>query len=316
MYLIADTIDDLLRKSQEVLLDQGIKETSTRGEYFALPGVLLELTNPLARLSRTESRGKIVSCIGELMWILSGSNALHAIAPYISKYIDESEDGETIHGAYGPRIFSTYQPNQFHRAAELLHLKPSSRRAVIPILAQSDFDRDHKEIPCTLQLHFRILENKLHLFVSMRSSDAFLGLPHDIFVFTMLQEIMARHLSVELGSYKHFAGDLHVYTEHIPKVNHFLSEGWTSRLNSMPIMPAEGVMDTVAMVVQAESHIRQNHSIPLVCNRLSSYWNNLLGFIGMHFARQQRDKESAKLFRAMIDDPVYQIYVFDRELNE
>lgn len=256
MHLITDTIDDLLRTSQQEILDRGIRETSTRGEYLALSGVLLELTNPRARLSRTESRGKIVSCIGELVWILSGSNALHAIAPYISQYIDESEDGETIRGAYGPRIFSTDRPNQFDRVADLLAERPSSRRAVIPILAPSDFERYHKEIPCTLQLHFRILEDKLHLFVSMRSNDAFLGLPHDVFVFTMLQEIMAHRLSVDLGSYKHFAGDLHLYTEHIPKVNHFLSEGWTSKLSPMPEMPAEGVMDAVSLVVQAERQIR------------------------------------------------------------
>ena len=49
----------------------------------------------------------------------------------------------------------------------------------------------HKDIPCTVSLQFLIRENKLHLFVNMRSNDVFLGLPHDIFCFTMIQEIIA-----------------------------------------------------------------------------------------------------------------------------
>ena len=37
----------------------------------------------------------------------------------------------------------------------------------------------------------------------MRSNDAYWGLPHDVFAFTMLQEILARSLTLELGTYKH-----------------------------------------------------------------------------------------------------------------
>ena len=47
----------------------------------------------------------------------------------------------------------------------------------------------------------------------MRSNDAFLGLPHDVFCFTMLQEIVARTLSIEVGNYKHVVGSLHLYEQ-------------------------------------------------------------------------------------------------------
>ena len=43
----------------------------SRGPAKELSGVLLELKNPLARISRTESRGKLFSCLGELLWYLS-----------------------------------------------------------------------------------------------------------------------------------------------------------------------------------------------------------------------------------------------------
>jgi len=48
-----------------------------------------------------------------------------------------------------------------------------------------------------------LIRNKqLHMLTNMRSNDAFWGLPHNIFSFTMIQEILARTLSVELGTYK------------------------------------------------------------------------------------------------------------------
>ena len=42
-----------------------------------------------------------------------------------------------------------------------------------------------------------IRSGQMDMITYMRSNDVFLGLPHDIFAFTMIQEIMARTLSVE-----------------------------------------------------------------------------------------------------------------------
>ena len=37
------------------------------------------------------------------------------------------------------------------------------------------------------------------LVVHMRSNDVFMGFPHDVFAFTMIQEILANDLGVKLG---------------------------------------------------------------------------------------------------------------------
>lgn len=61
-YLRNRTIDDLLRN---VLLDiekHGEPVKASKGRTKEITGVVLELTNPRARLSRTESRGKLFSC--------------------------------------------------------------------------------------------------------------------------------------------------------------------------------------------------------------------------------------------------------------
>ena len=66
--------------------------------------------------------------------------------------------------------------------------------------------------PCTCTLQFLARGVKLDLIVYMRSNDVIKGLPHDIFCFTMLQEIAARRLSLEPGIYKHCVGSLHLYS--------------------------------------------------------------------------------------------------------
>src|SRR4051794_30649924 len=78
--LIEDSLDDLLRAAIEAVLESGEAVLPTKGPNRELRGVTLQLTNPRARLSRSESRGKVFSALGELLWYLSGSNATDQIA--------------------------------------------------------------------------------------------------------------------------------------------------------------------------------------------------------------------------------------------
>ena len=73
-YFRAKTLDDLLRYALQSIEKYGETVRASKGRTREVRGVVLELTNPLARLSRTESRGKIFSCIGELCWYLKGTN--------------------------------------------------------------------------------------------------------------------------------------------------------------------------------------------------------------------------------------------------
>ena len=174
---------------------------ASRGNNKELIGVLLKIRNPRARLSRTETRGKMFSCLGEFLWYLAGRNDLEFITYYIPDYKIHSDDGKTIHGGYGPRLMNMRgRFNQFANALNLLNKYPSSRRVVIQLFDAADIAAGHlKDIPCTCTLQFMIRNRKLHLFAYMRSNDAYLGLPHDVFAFTMLQEYMARILGVELA---------------------------------------------------------------------------------------------------------------------
>ena len=80
------------------------------------------------------------------------------------------------------------------RVIKTLSEKPTTRQAVVQILDAEDISEQHKNVPCTCTLQFFARGRRLHMVASMRSNDAYIGLPHDVFAFTMIQEIVARAL--------------------------------------------------------------------------------------------------------------------------
>ena len=71
----------------------------------------------------------------------------------------------------------------------------------------------------------------------MRSNDSYIGLPHDFFAFTMIQEIVARTLDCGLGAYKHFVGSLHLYEDDLDSAQGYINEGLQPTTAAMPAMP-------------------------------------------------------------------------------
>lgn len=186
------TLDDLMRTVTDKILTLGTLRTASKGDFWEIIGAQLEVDNPRARLSLTETRGRLFSCLGELCWYLSGSEDPTFIRYYVSTYPLEA-DG-TIFGGYGPRLFQRDSTSQVRRVIDLLTRKRSSRRAVLQVFDRRDLETDHEEIPCTCTLQFLVRDDRLHMLTNMRSHDAYTGMPHDFFCFTMIQEIVARSL--------------------------------------------------------------------------------------------------------------------------
>ena len=198
-------------------MEHGAPIEASRGANTEIIGVQLELDAPRARLSRTETRGRPFSALGEFLWYLTKDNRLEFIQPYIPAYADESEDGLTLYGGYGPRIFAQRGQDQLDDVIRQLRKSPTSRRAVIQIFSAEDNTKNpstgkrHKEVPYYTTLQFLLRNGRLNLIATMRSNDAYIGIPHDVFCFTMLQEMVARILGAELGHYYHFVGSMHLY---------------------------------------------------------------------------------------------------------
>lgn len=312
MYISAPTLDDLLRRIYEKLLKSKNHIVPTKGPATELIGVLLNISDPRARLSRTEKKGTVFSCLGELLWYLAGTNSASFISYYLPDYIKHSDDGKTIYGGYGPRMCSKDGNHQVKNVIKILEKKSESRQAVIQLFDAADIIEEHKDIPCTCTMQFMIRKGRLHMFTNMRSNDAFIGLPHDIFAFTMLQEIIARSLGVELGSYKHAVGSLHMYDENRTSAQQYLDEGWQSKI-SMPPMPFGNPWPALSKLLRAESVIRSGKEIDIEALKLAPYWADLVRILQIfQFTNNRETISRATQIKKKMSSSIYNPYINKR----
>ena len=304
------TLDDLLRDTLESVLQVGISIEPTKGAAIDITGARLELTNPLARLSRSETRGRLFSCLGELCWYLGGTNSVDWIAYYISHYSECGENGY-VHGGYGPRLFGGVNGNQIDYVISKLRAKPASRQAVIQIFDKADVQHQHLDIPCTCTLQFVVREQKLHLITYMRSNDVHLGLPHDVFAFTMIQELIARSVEVEVGTYIHMVGSLHLYEKNREASQRFLNEGWHSNV-TMPAMPLGDQWENIRNLLDVEKYLREGGDPFSARFSIDPYWADLERILAIYaLEKTQRRSDVASLSDQFHSD-IYTVFVKDR----
>lgn len=129
--------------------------------------------------------------VAEAFWILSGDDRVESIAPYNARIKEFSDDGERFFGAYGPKI-SAQLP---YIVAKLLEDR-DSRQAGLTIWRESP--PKTKDVPCTVAIFFNVREGKLNAHVFMRSSDVWLGVPYDVFNFSMLSHLVCGLLNEQL----------------------------------------------------------------------------------------------------------------------
>ena len=283
MYIEENTLDDLLNTVLSNLIKLPFNVVPSKGRNSEIIGALLVLKNPLARLSVSESRGKAFSPLGELLWYLSKSDKLEFIEYYIPKYKDFSDDGHHIYGAYGPRLFNMNgEINQLQNVIKNLRDKPFSRKAVIQLFDAKDILEKHKDVPCTCFLQFLVRDGKLQLYTSMRSNDAYLGLPHDIFCFTMLQEIVATELGLEIGLYKHAVCSLHLYEIDKKRAAEYLEEGVQGSNFVMDSMPKMDTWKCVEGLLEIEKNIRNSVEVNIDTYNLPPYWRDLGYLLRIH----------------------------------
>jgi thymidylate synthase len=140
----------------------------------------------------------------EARWILTGDDRVETIAPY-NKHIGQfSDDGQTFFGAYGPRI-----QDQLDFVVGKLMQDPDSRQAGLTTWRQNP--PQTKDMPCTIAMFFSIRNGLLNNHVFMRSSDVWLGVPYDVFNFSMVaMQVLCRLNSERLPGEHYRPGALYL----------------------------------------------------------------------------------------------------------
>jgi thymidylate synthase len=304
------TVDDLMRVAVDALRSDGVEINPTKGSCREMAAATFELVNPRARVSRSSSRGRLFSALGELCWYLSGSNRTEDIAYYVRYYRNFDENG-IIFGGYGPRLLSFDGVNQIDYVTRLLQDAPSSRKAVIQLFDHRDVVEPHADVPCTCTLQYLLRGGRLSAITYMRSNDVFRGMPHDLFCFTMLQELIARSVGAELGSYHHMVGSLHMYDADASALDAFVAEGWQATTRAMPSMPAGDPWPGVACLLGVERQLREGMSPEDVDFGPDPYWADLGRLLGI-YALRNGTREAIECIRTAMHDEYYDSYIADR----
>lgn len=146
------------------------------------------------------------------------------------------------------------------------------------------------------------------MFVNMRSNDAYFGLPHDVFAFTMLQELVARSIGVELGEYKHSVGSLHLYEEKIAAASSYIGEAWQSTI-AMPQMPPGDPWTAIATVRAIEDALRTIGAADIAGSGLDEYWKDLCRLLAAYRAFRSGDIPGLQRVRADFSCDTFKVFI-------
>mgnify|MGYP003111791045 CR=1 FL=1 len=161
--------------------------------------------------------------LAEFLWYLSRNPNATNIGKFARIWLNIKDNEDNVESNYGCYVFG----NQWNWSVNELTKDKDSRRATFVIGQPYHKTKNPNDIPCTQYLQFFIRNNKLHMGVSMRSNDIIFGMSNDIFIFCLFQQLMYNELKqvysdLELGSYYHHAGSLHLYEMHNEMANNIL----------------------------------------------------------------------------------------------
>ena len=206
-------------EAYEYMHDQIIQNGVDFAGTKALFNVGFYITDPMDnKIINRERNWKQDYAESEWQWYLSGNRniselgKLYGKTPEIWKRM--ADDKGNVNSNYGWQ----WQRNaQLDMIIETLRQKPETRQAAISIYDAKECKDYVNDTPCTYAVQFTVLDNKLNMSVVMRSNDLWYGFWNDQYQFSNLQMLVARETGYKMGTYYHFAHNLHLYNDKLPE---------------------------------------------------------------------------------------------------
>lgn len=206
----------------------GLLNESRNGGVMVSPSpVMTTYTKPANRVLVNSKRdANPFFHLFESLWMLAGRNDLAFCQKFIGDFNKFSDDGVTLHGAYGYRWRNYFGYDQLAYIIEELKRNPESRRCVLqmwdggaPHHNGSEGDlrvatNGGKDVPCNTAAYFDTIDGKLNMTVTCRSNDVVLGAYGANAVhFSVLLEYLAIMTGIPMGVYRQFSNNFHVYLD-------------------------------------------------------------------------------------------------------
>ena len=209
-------VNDGFIKALDKIETEHIVLESRAGEVMEFPTpVTTVYKNPTERVLFEEIRdANPFFHFMESVWMLAGRNDLEYVVNYNKRMSEYSDDGVTLHGAYGYRWIKHFTFDQLDIIVKRLKDNPDDRRCVLQMWdPKVDLNRDGVDVPCNTAIYFKVRDGKLNMTVSNRSNDVIWGtFGANVVHMSMLQEYVARSIGVKVGVYNQVSDSFHVYT--------------------------------------------------------------------------------------------------------
>jgi thymidylate synthase len=184
-----------------------------KGVFNEILGAQIVLRDPRFSLPYSTSRKFNYSyMLAESIWNLTNTRETEVLRRYnasIDKFVSD-QDGDI---SYAKWSYGTQLNDQVKFCLEELKREPLSRRAAAALYTNAD--RGPGTPPCLVSVHFQCRPQGsglgLYQTITMRSNDAWLGLPLDMFQFSLWGHLMAAELGIPFVQYIHHASTLHLY---------------------------------------------------------------------------------------------------------
>ena len=148
----------------------------------------------------------------EWLWYQSGDPSAIEISKYAPIWKNMMDENGDVRSNYG---WQWRRNDQLSKVLKILKDNPNTRKAAISIYDGKEIETYSNDTPCTYAVQFTVVDGKLNMSVLMRSNDLWYGFCNDQFCFSMLQQHVAQLLELEVGTYYHFAHNLHLYNDKI-----------------------------------------------------------------------------------------------------
>ena len=187
----------------------------------ALFNVGFEIQHPAANAivdSKVKRNWSVEYAEAEWQWYLSGDRniaklgELYGKVPAIWKRM--ADKNGNVNSNYG---WQWQREDQLESIIYQLKNNPETRQAAISIYDAKECKDYVNDTPCTYAVQFTILNNKLNMSVVMRSNDLWYGFCNDQYQFSSLQMLVAHETGYDVGTYYHFAHNLHLYNDKLPE---------------------------------------------------------------------------------------------------
>jgi len=206
-------------KAYNYFLDKIIQDGIEFGNTKALFNIGFTLEKPKENhILNKERDWKFSYAEAEWKWYLSGDPNINKLKEIYGKippiWCHMADSNGLVRSNYGWQWQRNDQID--YVIAKLRHqliTKETTRHAAISIYDAKEWETYRKDTPCTYAIQFYILNNMLNMCVVMRSNDLWYGFCNDQYQFSMLQKMIAEKLYIDIGTYYHFAHNLHLYND-------------------------------------------------------------------------------------------------------